>query len=163
MDGILVSFWEGLFSGTILVLGCKTQNTSKFLHIPNQPPFLLTKKIPVASAPTWICIQILHMCRGNGHQCRRDLNFFQASLQAIFLRRWIRQMTFFGANSWEGMLQGSWKITKTNITAFFRGYSRNIPQKYRVYNIIYVYVPWSKVAILGMVIPPSIGILIMGI
>ena len=28
---------------------------------------------------------------------------------------------------------------------------------------VHTYVPWSKVAILGMVIPPLIGILIMGI
>ena len=27
----------------------------------------------------------------------------------------------------------------------------------------YIHVPWSKVAMLGMVIPPLIGILIMGI
>ena len=29
--------------------------------------------------------------------------------------------------------------------------------------IVFLYVPWSKVAILGMVIPPLIGILIIGI
>ena len=32
-----------------------------------------------------------------------------------------------------------------------------------IYTYIYIYVPWSKVAILRMVIPPLIGILIMGI
>ena len=35
---------------------------------------------------------------------------------------------------------------------------------YIMHNVyIIIYVPWSKVAILGMVIPPLIGILIMGI
>ena len=39
-------------------------------------------------------------------------------------------------------------------------YSRN---RWGLQYYLDIYVPWSKVAILGMVIPPLIGILIMGI
>ena len=51
------------------------------IQICHRPPF----SSQVASVAYSICIQILHMCRGNGHQCRRDLNFLQALLHTIFL------------------------------------------------------------------------------
>ena len=47
-------------------------------------------------------------------------------------------MTIFGANSWEGMLHGPWKITKTNIQ-HFSGDIAGIYLKITVYIILYMY------------------------
>ena len=68
----------------------------------------------------------------------------------------MRQLMFTYAAFLKAILDGA---------TFSNGYGHKwcVYIVYTLYRNIFSYVPWSKVPILGMVIPPLIGILIMGI
>ena len=84
-----------------------------------------------------ICIQILHMCRGNGHQCRRDLNFLQALLQAIFLSK--KKKRFFMKQIIFGGCQRRWFLLPTQIRHVFTGiYLLNNYDHIYIYLFIYI-------------------------